>query len=149
MLDRNLVLPHLISDLAQRLGDQPAVINVTGASVTYRELDDEVRRWAAAYQRAGLAAGETVVTWLPNSLEAYYAWLGAAWLGALEVPANNMYRGTMLAYLIENSEAETVLLAERFVDRLAEVASDLTRLKKVIVPDASGDLPELPFEVIR
>ena len=149
MLDRNLVLPHLITQLAERLGDQPAVINVTGPSVTFRELNDEVLRWAAAYQRAGLSAGETVVTMLPNSLEAYYAWLGAAWVGALEVPANNMYRGSMLRYLIENSEAQTVLLAERFVERLAEVAPELTRLKKVIVPDATGDLPDLPFEVVR
>ena len=149
MLEQNLVLPNLIADLAERLGDQPAVIDVTGPAITYRELNDEVLRWAAAYQRVGLGAGETVVTMLPNSLEAYYAWLGAAWLGAIEVPANNMYRGMMLRYLIENSEAETVLLAERFVDRLAEVAGELTRLKRVIVPDATGDLPDLPFEVIR
>jgi crotonobetaine/carnitine-CoA ligase len=59
-----------------------------------------------------------------------------------------MYRGTMLRYLVENAEAETLLIAERFVDRLAEVAGDLTRLKRVIVPDCSGALPDLPFEVI-
>src|SRR5262245_66691314 len=85
---------------------------------------------------------------LPNSLTAYYAWLGVAWLRALEVPANNMYRGTMLRYLVENAEAETALVAERFVDRLAEVARDLSRLKRVIVPDATGPLPDLPFDVI-
>ncbi len=149
MLERNLVLPHRISEMAERIPNTKAIITVDGPSVTFRELDDEVRRWAAAYRRIGLGEGDTIVTMLPNSLEAYYAWLGAAWLKAIEVPANNMYRGNMLQYLIENSEAQTVLLAERFVDRLAEVAGDLTRLKKVIVPDASGDLPELPFEVIR
>ncbi len=149
MLERSRVLPHLIAELGERIGDTAAVVDVTGPVVTYRELDREARKWAAAYRRAGLGAGETIVTMLPNSLQAYYAWLGAAWLKALEVPANNMYKGSMLRYLIENSEAQTVLLAERFVERLAEVAPELTRLKKVIIPDATGDLPDLPFEVVR
>ena len=110
MLERSRVLPHLIAELGERIGDTAAVIDVTGPAVTYRELDHEARKWAAAYRRAGLGAGETIVTMVPNSLDAYYAWLGAAWLNALEVPANNMYKGNMLRYLIENSEAQTVLL---------------------------------------
>jgi crotonobetaine/carnitine-CoA ligase len=148
VLDRDRVLPMLLADLGERLGDQPAVVDVTGPSVTYRELDLEARRWAAAYRRIGLGEGQTVVTMLPNSLAAYYAWLGAAWLRALEVPANNMYRGAMLRYLIDNAEAETLLIAERFVDRLAEVAGELPRLKRVVVPDSTGPLPDLPFEVL-
>src|SRR5262249_25094127 len=72
----------------------------------------------------------------------------AAWLGAIEVPANSAYRGHMLQYLVENSEAEVLLISERFVDRLALVADELTRLKTVIVPDATGDLPDLPFRVV-
>ncbi|HEX9681640.1 MAG TPA: AMP-binding protein [Acidimicrobiales bacterium] len=151
MLDRNQVLPYAIADLAQRAGATTAVLDVTGPTVTYAELHDTILGWAAAYRRAGIDEGQTVVTMLPNSLEAYYAWLGVAWLRAIEVPANNMYLGTMLKYLVENSEAETVLLASRFVDRLAAVSADLPRLKRVIVPDATAadPLPDLPCEVIR
>ena len=68
-----------------------------------RRAPDTYRTWAGALRRLGVGAGRPVVTMLPNSFEAYYAWLGAAWLGAIEVPANNMYRGDMLRHLLEDS----------------------------------------------
>jgi crotonobetaine/carnitine-CoA ligase len=148
MLERNRVLPHRISELAGTRPDLQAIVDVSGSSLTYPELRDAMLLWAGAYRRHGLSAGQTVVTMLPNSIDAYLAWLGAAWLGAIEVPANNGYRGHMLHYLVENSEAEVLLISERFVDRLALVADELTRLKTVIVPDASAGLADLPFRVV-
>ena len=56
---------------------------------------------------------------LPNSFEAYHAWLGLCWLGATEVPANTMYRGRMLRYLMEDAGAEALVISERYVPQLA------------------------------
>lgn len=148
MVDRNLVLPHMIAGLAEKTPNAPALVDVGGRAATWRELHETNLRWAAALQRLGLAAGETIVTMMPNSFEAYYVWLGTAWLRAVEVPANNMYRGHMLQYIISNSEAETLVISERFVDRLEIVAGKLDRLKTVVVPDATGALPDLPFQMV-
>jgi crotonobetaine/carnitine-CoA ligase len=106
-------------------------------------------RWAGAFHRAGVTRGDTVVTMLPNSFEAYYAWLGVGWLEAIEVPANNMYRGHMLQYLLEDSEAELLVISQRYVDRLESVAGALSHLKTVVVFDTDGaPPPNLPFHVI-
>ena len=128
MVDRNLVLPHLIAGLAEKTPDAPALVGVEGPTATWQELHERNLRWAAALQRLGLEAGQTIVTMLPNSFEAYHVWLGTAWLQAVEVPANNMFRGHMLQYLVNNSEAETLVISERFVDRLEIVAGELERL---------------------
>lgn len=151
MLEHRLVLPHTIIERAEQAPDQPVMVHVSGDTLSYAELRDTFLRWAGMYRSVGLDAGQTVATMLPNSFDAYHAWLGAAWLRAIEVPINNMYRGRMLRYLLENSEARICLISERFVDRLAEVASELTWLETVVVLDWSDErreLPELPFRVV-
>ena len=80
-------------------------------------------------------------------LEAFCVWLGASWLRAIEVPLNTGYRGQMLAYVANHSEAKVAVVSERYVDRLERVAEQLVHLERVIVPDAVSSLPALPFEV--
>jgi crotonobetaine/carnitine-CoA ligase len=85
---------------------------------------------------------------VPNSVTAFSAWLGTAWLRAVEVPVNAGYRGRMLSYVIRNSGARVAVVASRYVDRLAEIADESGQLQTVIVPDAAGPLPDLPFTVL-
>ena len=150
MMDRGQVLPHLIAQHATDVPDRPAMLDVDGQQATYRELQDTYRTWSDALRRVGVQPGDTVVTMLPNSFLSYEVWLGVAWLGAIEVPVNNGYLGDMLRYLVHDSRAEVLVIAARFVDRLAEVAADLDRLHTVVVPDGEpgGDLTALPFRVL-
>ena len=141
MLDRECVLPHLLARLAADEPDAIAMQDVGGRELTRRDLHATNLRWADALRRVGVRAGEHVVTMLPNSFEAFHAWLAVAWLGATEVPANTMYRGEMLRYLIENSGARTLVISERFLPQLEEVASQLPQLATIVVPDAD-DAPD-------
>src|SRR5438046_2158165 len=117
MLDRDLVLPHRIIRLAEEHASSPAIVDVAGPALTWAELRDQFLPWGAGIRAQGVQPGETVVTMLPNSFAAYLAWLGASWIGAIEVPANNMYRGETLSYLVGNSQARVLVIAQRFVDR--------------------------------
>jgi crotonobetaine/carnitine-CoA ligase len=150
MMERGQVLPHLIAQHVTDVPDRVAMLDVEGGQQTYRELQDTFRTWADALRRIGVQPGDTVVTMLPNSFLAYEAWLGVAWLRALEVPVNNGYLGDMLRYLVQDSRASVVVIAHRFVDRLAAVAGDLDRLATVVVPDAgpADALPDLPCAVL-
>ncbi|MDQ2649398.1 MAG: AMP-binding protein [Actinomycetota bacterium] len=149
MLDRSEVLPHLIARHVAEVPDRVAMLDVDGGRATYRQLQDTYRTWSDALRRVGVQPGDHVATMLPNSFVAYEAWLGVAWLRAVEVPINNAYLGDMLRYLLNDSQAEVLVIARRFVDRLAEVAADLDYLRTVVVPDAEpGDDITLPFEVL-
>src|ERR1041385_5674912 len=103
MLDRSQVLPHLIAHHAAQAPERIAMLDVEGRRSTYAELHDVFRTWADVERRLGVAPGDTVVTMLPNSFVAYEVWLGTAWLGAIEVPANNGYLGDMLRHLLNDS----------------------------------------------
>jgi len=149
VLDRDFVLPHLIARLARDDPDAVAMQDVAGRTETRRDLHETNLRWADAYRRLGVEPGEFVLTMLPNSFDAFHAWLGLCWLGATEVPTNTMYRGDMLRYLVTDSGARTVVISERFVDAFAGVAPALRDLETVVIPDATGDLPDLGVRVVR
>jgi crotonobetaine/carnitine-CoA ligase len=149
MLPRSQVLPHLIAQHVADVPDRVAMLDVDGHRSTYRELQDTYRTWSDAFRRLGVEPGDTVVTMLPNSFVAFEAWLGVAWLKAIEVPVNNAYLGDMLRYLVNDSRAEVLVISARFVDRLVGVAADLEHLRTVVVPDAGpGEIPDLPFRVL-
>jgi crotonobetaine/carnitine-CoA ligase len=152
MLEVDLVLPNLIARRAEATPDRLAIQCVDGTAMTYGQLHQDNLRWAAAYRRAGVDAGDNVASMVVHSFASYSVWLGLGWLKAVEVPANTGYRGNMLAYLIENSEARLLVISAEFCDRLAEVAHRLSSdLETVVVLDAPSALPlaELPFNVVR
>ena len=141
MLEQDQVLPNLIAGRAAATPARIAIQCVDGTAMTYGELHAENMRWAAAYRRAGVTAGDHVASMVVHSFASYSVWLGLSWLKAVEVPANTGYRGTMLAYLIENSEARLLVIDAQFCDRLVEVADRVPNLERVVVLDADGASP--------
>src|SRR5262249_37196363 len=141
-------LPVMIAERARQHPDHVFIEEVDGLSLTYAAYDDLIRRWAAAYQRIGVEAGDRVVTMLPSSVTASCAWVGLAWLRAVEVPCNTEYRGRMLGYLVSNAGANTIVIAEEFLDRLVEVADELPELRTVVVlGSSSAALTGTPWDV--
>ncbi len=149
MIERELVLPHAIAARARDMADTPAIVDVAGSSLTWAGLHDEIMRWSGACQAIGIGSGDTVVTMLPNSIDAYLVWLGTAWLNAVEVPANNMYLGETLLHILEDSQAETLIISARYVERLTGIAERTTCLRTVVVPDTTDGVPALPYRLIR
>ena len=147
MLERGRVLPHTIAARAAGEPDRRCLEDVEGRHVTYGEFHETALRWAAALRRLGVEPGDTVLTMFPNGFESFETWIGIAWLRAIEVPVNTAHRGRSLAYLVENSQAKVVVLAERFVGQLAE-AGTTGRLETVVIPDLAGAPPDLGARVV-
>ena len=147
-------LPGQIRSLAEERPTFPAIIEVEGATVSYADLDEKMRAWSATLRRLDLAAGDTVVTMVGNSIEAYAVWLGVGWLRAIEVSINTAYVGDMLRYVINISEARTMVLAPQFLERVLDVAEGLDHLTTVVVvgqvpPESDVARPGVRFRVIE
>lgn len=149
MLEVEKILPHTIAARAREDADNIALQDVDGREVTYGEFHTTNLTWADALRRQGIEQGDNVLTMFPNQFESFYVWLGVAWLRAVEVPLNTAYSDTMLGYLMENSRATVFVCAERYLDQVATVdASAIERIEKIIVPDLSGDAPDLGVEIV-
>jgi len=96
--------------------DKPAVVfegdDGRRRALTYRELDVEVRRFAANLAAHGVVRGDRVVLFLPVVPEAVVAFLGCAAIGAIAVPAFTGYGPEALATRLRESAATVLVTAD-------------------------------------
>jgi len=122
-------------------------IDIAHRTLTYAQTLTQARLWASALRRAGVQAGDHVVTMQHNTLESLLGWLGLAWMGAVEAPINNDYRGQLLTHALNLTEAPVMLLMERHLERVLEVESELKHLKTLVIVDGPAQ-PAGRFAVI-
>ncbi len=141
-------LPALLRTRADEVPERRYLIDIDDRELSYSGVVAEMDRWAAAYKRLGVRSGDIVVTMQTNTIESFVGWLGISCLGAIEAPINNDYRGDLLIHALNLTRSKTFVILQQFVDRLAEVASKLPHLKRVVVIDGQHVPSGLPFEVI-
>ena len=106
--------------------------------ITYDQLDERVNRVGNAFEAMGIRKNDKVCVMLPNIPEFLYTWWGNAKLGGVTVPLNTALQSEGLAYIINHSDAETMVLSHRYVPALEEIRSQLHHLKRVIVLGPEG-----------
>ncbi|NDG39289.1 MAG: hypothetical protein EBY28_07860 [Betaproteobacteria bacterium] len=94
-----------------RVPDRPFV-DVDGLTLTYRQFDTEVGRYAAFLVEIGVSRGDRVALMLPNCLEFLCAWMACARIGSLYVPINTDYRGDILRYQVDKADASFMIIDE-------------------------------------
>ena len=145
------LMPQRVARWAEQRPDDPALFHTDGSQLTWTESHHGGLRWASALERIGARRGEPVVTIFVNSFDAYFSWLGCAWLGAIESPINTNYKGDWLRHVISNTGARILLSDQRFVGAVYDIADQLGDIETVVVfgPNETVEAPGgLPFRVI-
>ena len=101
--------------------------------ITYDQLDARINSVGNAFVHMGVSKNDKVCVMLPNRPEFLYTWWGNAKLGGVTVPLNTALKGESLRYIIDHSDAETIVLSQRFVPVLTEIRQSLPQLKRLIV----------------
>lgn len=136
-------LPQVLRRRVEHYGDEPWILAPQG-SFTYRQIDELSDRLAAGLAGIGVRAGQTILIMLPDTIEFIAIWCAAAKLGAIEVPVNTHLRGSVLAHIINDSLATTIVVDRRFLDRIERVAPELTRLATLVLYSEAVSGAELP-----
>ena len=119
VLDRNTcVLRYLIDDWAQKQPDKVYAVFEDGGCWTYSELRKLVISKAAGLQKLDVKRGDHVAVWMANGREALIAFYAINYIGAVFVPFNTAYRGTILEHVLANSDAELLIAHAGLLDRL-------------------------------
>jgi len=114
-------IPQLVRRAADRFGAAEAVVDGP-LRWTFAELADRVHRAAGAFAGAGIAKGERVAIWAPNSAHWIVAAFGAVSAGAVLVPVNTRLTAAEAADVIGRSGARMVLVEKGFLGRDYEPA---------------------------
>ena len=135
-------LKHLYDDACRRYAKHTAYTNM-GGRLTYAEVDEQSRRFAAWLQKvAGLGKGDRVAIMMPNILQYPIAIMGTHRAGCVVVNVNPLYTARELEHQLRDSGATVVVIFENAAATLAEVLAK-TPVKHVVVTGI-GDLLGFP-----
>ena len=117
--------------------------------ITYDQLDNRVNRVGNALEGLGVSKGDKVCLMLPNIPEFLYTWWGNAKLGGVTVPLNTALKGEGLSYLINHSDARTLVVSQRYLSAVDEIRDSLRNLRHLVVlADESMERGELPAAAV-
>ena len=111
-----------------------------GTRYSYGRIRDMADRFAAAMLAKGLAPGQRVVIYVPNSIQWVVAWLGIQRAGGVCVPITPIYTPSDLEYIANDSDAEAIVCADTNFGYVKKVLPQ-TNLKTVVITRMTEMLP--------
>ena len=125
--------------LSNAAGKYPANIafGCQDGSLTYAELDIATGKLATGLSELGVKKGDSVVLFLPNSLEFVIGYYGILKAGGTVSPANPLYRGEELKHQLNDCGAAAIITGENFYPIVRDI-KDETKLKAIILTDSEG-----------
>ena len=136
----------MFDEIAEKYPDNDALVSIhQGKRYTYRELQKELNRTAKGFIALGLKKGDRLAIWATNIAEWIITQYATAKAGIIMVNINPAYRTHELEYSLRQSEAQVLLLMDRFK------SSDYVKMFYEVCPEAQTSKPgeihseKLPF----
>jgi long-chain acyl-CoA synthetase len=139
-------LHDLFSQSCNQYGSRPA-FDCMGKKITYKELDELSWQFAAYLQSSGLKKGDRIALMMPNLLQYPIALLGSLRAGCVVVNVNPMYTARELAYQLNDSGADALVILENFAHVFQSIQDQVT-VKHVLVTNV-GELMGLKGHLIN
>ncbi len=128
-----LPLHAFVLELAQELGDKPALIDaLSGRVLTYRQLVESIRRAACGLGRRGFAKRDVLALYSPNLPEFAVAYYAVVSLGGVVTTINPLATVDELATQLSDSDARWLVSAPICLNKALQ-AADRTGLEQVYV----------------
>src|SRR5437867_159736 len=144
-MPRSRTLPALLDEMATRYPDREAIVG--GAErLTYRAYRARVRDLAKGLFALGVRRGEKVALLMNNRVEWLLVDFAVQLLGATLVAVSTWSRARELEYVLNHSDAETLVTVERFrgqsyLAMLDEIGRQrLAALRRVVCLADGGEL---------
>ncbi len=120
-----LTIPAVVDRAAREFGGAPALAEPGGPRISYRELRQQVVTVARGLIAEGIAPGDRVAIWSPNTHHWVLGALGALYADATLVPVSTRFTGHEALDVISRSGARALIVAGPFLgtDRLAALRS--------------------------
>jgi long-chain acyl-CoA synthetase len=138
-------LKELVEKTCAEHADRVAYVQMD-AELSYRQVDELSRAFAAWLQHSGFGKGDRFAIMLPNTLQYPIALFGALRAGLIVVNTNPLYTAPELEHQLSDSGATGILALENFA-HVVEKVLPRTSVKHVLVT-AVGDLLGFPKSLI-
>lgn len=111
--------------IAEHDPHRPALVDPTGTTYSYRELDERANRVANGLRAMGLRPGDGVAIVLPNAVPFVELYLAAMQSGLYLTCINFHLTGPEIAYIADDCEADVLVVEERYAAAAVAAAAEL------------------------
>ena len=145
-IEETIEFPENIKELLDRAADlYPTALAINffeqepqAKSISYADLRVLVYKLADGFQQRGIKKGTHVAVIMSNRIEFPVSWLAIAVIGAVMIPVNHAYTSAELDYVLNDSDAEFVVIEDKFLSTLKAMSKKpeaLTDESIIIVTD--------------
>ncbi len=111
--------------------DRPALSDASG-TLTYQEWDHKAQAVAAFLIEGGVAPGDRVAAFLPNSADYLVLLYGVLWAGGVLVPLNYCFGDGELTFALQDSNSRVLVIEARDLPRIDPLLA-ATPVRQVLV----------------
>jgi len=136
-------LPHAIQACSRLHASLPAIVAESGSVVSYGQLEHFILAAARALMGHGIALGDRVALWAPNSAEWIIAALGVQRVGGVLVPLNTRFKTQEAQYALRASGARLLITVAGFLGTDYPALLDRTALpdlREIVVIDGMSQV---------
>lgn len=130
---------EIFNEATNKWKDKTALV-FYGSKISYRQLREQVDRFATALSDLGIKKGDKVALLLLNSPQFIIAYFGALKAGATLTPISPVYVSPEIKHQIEDSGASTLVCQDILYDHVEKAN---VKLDSVILTDITEYLPRL------
>lgn len=134
-----LTMPEALDRIAFKFPEKSA-INYMGKTITYKELNNLVNRFANALIDLGVQPGDKVGMLLPNIPQVIIADYATHRIGGVTAMNNPLYTERELEYQLNDSDATVLVTLDLLFPRIWKI-KEKTQIKKVITCHINDFLP--------
>ncbi|MFN2435807.1 MAG: long-chain fatty acid--CoA ligase [Desulfotignum sp.] len=136
---KDIPVPQFLKESAARFPDHPALI-FQGYSVSFRELDEMVGKFAAALKDFGIKKGDSVAILLPNVIPCVVAYYAILRIGGIVVFNNPLYSDPELEHQFTDSGSKFLITLDLLVERMVKLR-EKTGIKTIVYTSIGDFLP--------
>lgn len=116
-----------------------AALRFQGVTITWAELDERTRKFAAGLSDRGVSKGDRVVILVTNRPEFAEALVAINRIGAIAVPVNFRLVASEVAFLVKDSGSVAIIVEQSLAGLIAQVRADI---QADLVCFVVGDKPD-------
>ena len=143
------VTRYLLQRWSDECPDKIFAVFEDGETWTYKALLEKVLRLACGLANIQIKQGDHVAVWLFDGREAILTFFAINYLGAVFVPFNTAYKGSLLEHVLANSDANVLIASRQLLPRLKKInTASIMRVVCVGEQDADIALALSNFEIL-
>lgn len=129
-------IAQMLLDSAKKVGSHPAVI-FQNQAITYEQMAQRVKDKKVGLKKLGIENGSHVGLMMANKPEYMIAYFSLLSLGATVVPINPLFKANEITYILNDSEADSLIIDEIGYKEVKGCYKELRTVKTIvsIAPD--------------